>query len=98
MYLAVLCVILEPVCFCLAMALLCCVSHSLFCVSNCHGLAVLCVSDHVKRTDQINGCNVRARRIHTAGGLRVHRGPFSSHDPGFHMWVGCDYVNHTVVA
>ena len=43
-YLAVLCVILEPVCFCLAMALLCCVSHSLFCVPNCmncHGLAVL---------------------------------------------------------
>ena len=42
----------QPVCFCHAMALLCCVSHSLFCVPNCmncHSLAVLtlCVTQPV---------------------------------------------------
>ena len=34
----------------------------------CQNRRDLMQSDHVKRTDKINGRNVRARRNHTAGG------------------------------
>ena len=47
-------------------------------------------TDHLERTDQINGRNVRARRNHTAGGCHgVHRGPFSPHDPATRFLEEC---------